>query len=279
METVLLISAGFVALIFSLPYLFKFALETNALQPANTQLALPDFMVKKHHNANIFQYESLFLKTGIAVAVLYFIIIFSLLFYTKKIELPVPGNGNLEEIDIIDAPVTYAEQKTPPPAIKPEMKSPEIKIILADKEAETSKEEKIITEEINEHKTVESNTRFVVPVEEEKINEAPVPIYVLTEKPEYPGGEKALLKFLAECPFSEVCKENDITGTVHIGFTISKTGEVKDLKVLRSPNKCFDATVLNHMKKMKVWIPGKQNGKPVNVTFQVPLQFTLNSGR
>jgi protein TonB len=64
-----------------------------------------------------------------------------------------------------------------------------------------------------------------------------------------------------------------------VGFTISKTGEVKDLKILRSPNKCFDATVLNHMKKMKVWTPGKQNGKPVNVTFQVPLPFTFNSNR
>ncbi len=279
METFMLISAGFVALVFSLPYLFKFALDARLLQPSGQQVVLPDFMVKKHNSANVLQYENIFLKTGIAIAVLYFIIIFSLLFYTKNVELPIPGNGRLEEIDIIDMPVTYTQQQTPPPALKPEIKSPEINIVLADNETETTKEDKIISEEIDEHKTVESNVQFVVPVDEETINEAPLPIYMLTEAPEYPGGDKALLKFLAQCPFSEVCKENDIAGTVHVGFTISKTGEVKDLKILRSPNKCFDATVLNHMKKMKVWTPGKQNGKPVNVTFQVPLQFAFNSNR
>jgi hypothetical protein len=77
--------------IFSLPYLFKFALDARLLQPSAQQVVLPDFMVKKHNNANVLQYENIFLKTGIAIAVLYFIIIFSLMFYTKNVELPLHG--------------------------------------------------------------------------------------------------------------------------------------------------------------------------------------------
>jgi protein TonB len=276
METVFIISASFVATIALLVQAIKYWLDSKTTVPlAIAQNHAFSSIQKKYPHADLTNYEGLFLKTGFVVTIVYCIIIFSLMFYQTKLVLP-PTTTPVDEIDIIDMPVTYIEKKEIPPVIKPEMKTPEVNIVLVDKEVEATKEDKLTNEEIDETTTTENTTRFVVPIEDEMINEAPVPLYMLTEKPEYPGGENALLKFIAQCPFSNVCKENDISGVVHVGFTISKTGEVKDLKILRSPNKCFEAEVLNHMKKMRVWTPGKQNGKPVNVTYHVPLQFTLN---
>lgn len=98
------------------------------------------------------------------------------------------------------------------------------------------------------------------------------------QMPEYPGGMKALFKYLGsnvKYPV-EAIKEN-IQGRVIVGFVINKDGSFSDVKVLRPVNKYLDAEALRVVKSMPKWKPGKQNGKEVRVSYNVPINFNLKS--
>lgn len=252
----------------------KFWLDSKITMPlAYAQNELPNALQKKYPCADLTNYEGLFLKTGFVVTIVYCIIVFSLTFYETKFVLP-PNTTPIDEIDIIEMPVTYVEQKEIPPVIKPEMKTPEVNIVLVDKDVEATKDDKLIKEEVDDKTTVENNTRFVVPIEEEEKDEI-MPFVLVQDKPEFPGGEAVLQQYLSKCEYSRFCKENEIEGTVTVGFTIDKKGAVTNVKILRSPDKCLNTAALNHVKNMPAWTPGKQRGKPVSVTYAVPLKFRL----
>lgn len=76
--------------------------------------------------------------------------------------------------------------------------------------------------------------------------------------PQYPGGTGALMKFLDKnIKYPEDAKIMKIEGTVVTHFVITKTGEVKNVSVLRSLSKSTDAEVVRIIKKMPKWTPGK----------------------
>ena len=275
METVFIISASFVATIALLVQAIKYWLDSKTTVPlAIAQNHAFSSIQKKYPHADLTNYEGLFLKTGFVVTIVYCIIIFSLMFYQTKLVLP-PTTTPVDEIDIIDMPVTYIEKKEIPPVIKPEMKTPEVNIVLVDKEVEATKEDKLTKEEIDETTTTETaGAGFAIAIENEETDEI-MPFVLVEDKPLFPGGDEGLQQYLARCPYTTICKENDIEGTVTVGFTIDKKGNVTDVKILRSPDKCLNAAALNHVKKMPAWTPGKQREKPVSVTYSVPLKFRL----
>jgi protein TonB len=276
MEKVLIISAGFVAFIALLQFGIKWMFDSPAFQLSLANNELPATLNKKYSYADMKQYEGIFLRVGLAVTIIYCIILFSLLFYYKK-EVVINYGSGIEEIDIIEAPTTYIEKKVVPPALKPEIKTPEVKIVLVDKDIVETKEDKIITDEIDENKSIEFvSTNNKVNIEEEEIIEN-LPFVLVQDKPEFPGGEAALLDYLSKIKFPPFALENQIEGTVTIGFTIDKTGKVTDVKILRSPDKNLNASALNHVKNMPLWSPGKQRGKPVSVTYAVPIKFVLRN--
>jgi protein TonB len=275
MEKVLIISAGFLAFIALLQFGIKWMFDSPAFQLSLANNELPATLNKKYSFADMKQYEGIFLRVGLAVTIIYCIILFSLLFYYKK-EVVVNYGSGIEEIDIIEAPTTYIEKKVVPPALKPEIKTPEVKIVLVDKEVIETKEDKIITEEINEQKTIETGfTGNKIKIEEEEVIEN-LPFVLVEVKPEFPGGEAGLLGYLGQIKYPLFAVDNEIEGTVIVGFTIDKTGHATDVKILRSPDKSLNAAALNHVKNMPAWTPGKQRGKPVSVTYSVPIKFILN---
>ena len=106
------------------------------------------------------------------------------------------------------------------------------------------------------------------PVEEEK------PYQAVEQMPQFPGGEAALLKFINEkIKYPIPAQEAGIQGRVVVRFVVSKTGEIKDVTVLRSVESSLDKEAVIQM--MPKWIPGKQNGNNVAVYFTVPVVFKL----
>jgi TonB family protein len=96
--------------------------------------------------------------------------------------------------------------------------------------------------------------------------------------PEFPGGEQVLLDYLSNnLKYPAYERENDIEGTVYVGFTIDELGGVINPKILRSvPGSVnFDAEVLRVIKNMPRWKPAKQNGKPVKATYSLPVRFRI----
>ena len=99
---------------------------------------------------------------------------------------------------------------------------------------------------------------------------------VVEVDPEFPGGEEALYKYLAEnIKYPEKAKNNKVEGRVYITFVIEKDGTVSDAKVLRSVNEELDAEALRVINAMPKWKPGMQQGVPVRVQYNIPITFKL----
>lgn len=103
-------------------------------------------------------------------------------------------------------------------------------------------------------------------------------VYVVVEKmPEFPGGQRALFKYLAETvKYPILAQENKIQGTVMVSFVINKDGSIVDVEVAKSGGDAsLDKEAVRVIKSMPKWIPGKNKGKLVRVKYTLPVNFRL----
>ena len=104
-----------------------------------------------------------------------------------------------------------------------------------------------------------------------------MPLTIVEERPTFPGGTEALLKFLrANVKYPPIAKEAGITGTVLISFLIGKDGSISNIKVLNSIGGGCNEEAIRVVSIMPKWIPAKQKGKPIRTQFQIPLFFFLS---
>lgn len=94
--------------------------------------------------------------------------------------------------------------------------------------------------------------------------------------PEFVGGEQALFKYLGEnIKYPKNCKEEGIEGIVYVTFIVNKEGEIKDTKILRGVHEDLDAEAMRVISSMPDWNPGSQDGKKVNVVYNIPINFKM----
>ncbi|MDR2009595.1 MAG: energy transducer TonB [Bacteroidales bacterium] len=114
-----------------------------------------------------------------------------------------------------------------------------------------------------------------VPAFEEEITE-PVAFSTADEKPEFPGGDIALMKFISEnTEYPQGSKENGIYGRVFAEFTIDSNGKVKDITIVKGLDPAIDAEVVRVISILPDWKPGKVRGKAVPVKYIIPVSFKL----
>ena len=102
------------------------------------------------------------------------------------------------------------------------------------------------------------------------------PFLVVEQMPEFPGGDLALRKFLANSvKYPVIAQENGIQGKVFINFVVDKNGGISNVKVFRGVDPSLDKEAVRVVKAMPKWIPGKQGGQPVRVSYTVPINFVL----
>ena len=98
--------------------------------------------------------------------------------------------------------------------------------------------------------------------------------------PEFPGGEEAQRKFLAEnLRYPQEAREQGIEGKVVVKFTLSdETGEVQNPRVVRSVHPALDAEALRLVKAMPRWtVAGDPDkGKLKSVEIEMPIEFKLD---
>lgn len=100
--------------------------------------------------------------------------------------------------------------------------------------------------------------------------------FIVEEMPEFPGGEEALRKFIAQhIDYPDIAQENGIQGKVYVSFVVSADGSVKNAKIARGVDPVLDQEALRVVNTMPRWAPGKQRGKAVNVSYTVPISFKL----
>jgi outer membrane biosynthesis protein TonB len=101
--------------------------------------------------------------------------------------------------------------------------------------------------------------------------------------PEYPGGMKELMGYLANSlKFPEIAKEEDVAARVLVQFVIGKDGSINDVNTVhvssekKISEKCKQALISESEKavsNMPNWTPGKQNGEDVAVKYILPITY------
>ncbi len=224
--------------------------------------------IKKSPKVDLEKKRSLFFQVGLFITLVLVLFAFEL-----KI---VPGDGsgfvveNSGPIEEEIIPITKQEEiKTPPPPPPPVTDVLEI----VENNQEIQNEVKIESTE------ADANTQIQAPVEvqQEEETEEVINFYVIEEKPEFPGGEAAMFQWISKnIKYPEIAKENGIQGKVFVQFVIGKDGKVTDVQVVRGVDPSLDKEAVRVILSMPAWKPGKQRGKPVRVSFQLPINFKLN---
>ncbi len=184
------------------------------------------------------------------------------------------------------------------PEIEPEQEIAQQKVtelaIVADekvKEEPKSQTELEKTEEVFTAKNVESdNTNRAAlenlnkqvkidvpePKKEEKKPEKEEVFKSVEQMPTFPGGDAALMKWLSShIQYPTMAQENNVQGRVVVQFVVTKTGQVGEVKVVRSVDKDLDREAVRVCKSLPKFVPGRQNGQAVNVWYTLPVTFKL----
>jgi len=106
-------------------------------------------------------------------------------------------------------------------------------------------------------------------------------VYKVVEKmPSYKGGDEARIKFLVgNIKYPEEAMKNRIQGKVFVNFIVRTDGSVTDVNILRGIRGGCDEEAMRVVKMMPAWNPGMEKGKPVDVLFNLPIKFALDSGK
>jgi len=117
------------------------------------------------------------------------------------------------------------------------------------------------------------------PPPKEKEPEEPEIFTIVEEMPEFPGGQAALFKFLAEnTKYPAMARENGIEGTVFVGFVVMEDGTISNVQIKRGlpgGGAGCDEEAIRVVKTMPKWKAGKQRGKAVRVAYTLPFKFKL----
>lgn len=178
------------------------------------------------------------------------------------------GAGDLGDLVIeepVEVEVPQTEQKVQPPPPPP---PPQLEVVEDDEMVE---EDDIQSTEVNQ------DTKIDIPVIEPEEGPAEPEIFtVVEEMPTFPGGDQALLEYMAKnTKYPPLARENGLSGIVVVTFVVDERGNINNVQVLRGIGGGCDEEAIRVVKSMPAWKPGKQRGMPVRVQYNLPFRFTL----
>ncbi|MCQ2251975.1 MAG: energy transducer TonB [Bacteroidales bacterium] len=97
--------------------------------------------------------------------------------------------------------------------------------------------------------------------------------FIVEDMPEFPGGDVALRKYIAENFRYPENVEPRVNPTVFVKFVVDEYGRVTDPEILRGAGELFDKEALRLVSTLPIWKPGRIRGKPVKVSQVVPVKF------
>ncbi|WP_394699853.1 energy transducer TonB [uncultured Draconibacterium sp.] len=169
-------------------------------------------------------------------------------------------------------PITREQEVKPPPPPPPPKVIEVLNIVDDDVEIEDELE---IEDTEADDETVIDVAPVIETAEEEEEEEAQV-FFIVEDMPEFPGGDLALRKYIANAiKYPVIAQENGIQGKVYVTFVVGKTGQVTNASIARGVDPSLDKEALRVVNALPPWKPGKQRGKPVNVSYTVPINFVL----
>ena len=105
-----------------------------------------------------------------------------------------------------------------------------------------------------------------------------IPFQQVAQKPGFNGGDaNEFSKYVAQnVVYPESCRQSKIEGRVTLEFTVTETGKVADIKILRSVNDDLDREAVRVIAQSPLWTPGRdENGEIVPVKYVFPVIFKI----
>ena len=222
---------------------------------------------KKSPKANLENKKLMFTQIGLIISLLVAWLAFEHKSYDKR-EID-PSLLNREVVvDEEMVEITKQEEQKPQPVEVPKQTT-QLEIVQDDVETEDIE----INADVEQNEVIEE---YVAPeVVEEEVVEQEI-FQIVEEMPSYPGGEKALLEYVAKnIKYPQIARETGIQGRVFVGFVVEPDGSVSNVKILRGIGGGCDEEAMRVIKSLPKWKPGKQRGKAVRVSYQIPVVFKL----
>ncbi len=224
---------------------------------------------KKSSKVDLENKRNMFLLLGLVVALGIILVAFE--YKTSPMKTDMLGQLQIQDIEEEIIPVTREQQVKPPPPPPPQVV--EVMNIV-------NNEEVIIDELEIENTEITGNMIFdvapVVQTTKEEEEDGTQIFSIVEEMPEFPGGDRALLQFIANTiKYPVVAQENGIQGRVYVNFVVNVDGSVSEPRITRSVDPSLDKEALRVIGLLPTWKPGKQRGKAVRVSYNVPIYFQL----
>ena len=190
----------------------------------------------------------------------------------------VPEENQIKQIEVPPPPELKATVAFTPPVITKDENIRDDELLMTQQElTETTAAISVATVEGSAEGTVDIADLMdhKVIVEEEKKLEI---YHHVEEMPHFPGGEQAMTKWLREnIIYPQIATEQGITGRVSLRFVVKPDGSIEEVEVTKSLDPSCDKEAIRAVKKMPKWVPGRQNGNPVYVYFNLPVYFLLQN--
>lgn len=231
---------------------------------------------KKNPEADLERFRGMFFQAGLVIALIISIV---------AIQWDSGGDdlANLGELEVaVDdeiIPITQRQTAPPPPPPPP---PPEVIEVVED-DVELEEELEIQSTETDETEEVE-----VIEMEEEVSDEV-LSFAVVESVPVFPGCESAstneekkacfqrqILKYVSKnFNFPEMARQMGIQGRVYVNFVIEKNGSISNVEVVRGVDPLLDDEAARVVKTLPKMTPAKQRGKPVRMSFTLPINAKL----
>ena len=221
---------------------------------------------KKSPKANLENKKLMFTQIGLIISLAIIWAVFEYKSYNKReLSFDVRATEVVEE-EMVE--ITKQEQKPQP--VEVPKQTTQIEIVKDDVEVEDDVE---IDANVDQNEVI---VEYVAPeVEDEEIVEQEI-FMVVEEMPEFPGGVAKLGDYLAKnIKYPQMARESGVQGRVFINFVIEPDGHVSNVKVMRGIGAGCDEEAVRVVKSMPKWKPGKQRGKAVRVSYNLPVNFQL----
>lgn len=226
--------------------------------------------LKKSPKADLENKRSIFVQLGLVLALA--ICLYGFEATTKVSQVDSLGALADQAVEEEIIPVTRQDEVKPPPPPPP----PKVvdMLVIVDDNTDIQDELEIEDSEVNDKTAITAVMQVQTAKEEEK-EDTPV-FFIVEDMPEFPGGQLALRKFIAlAVKYPVIAQENGIQGKVFVNFVVAKDGSVTNAKIARGVDASLDKEALRVVNSLPKWKPGKQGGKPVRVSYTVPINFQL----
>lgn len=209
----------------------------------------------------------MFMQIGLIISLLIAWMAFEYKSYDKRVIDP----SLLRQTEVLDeemVEITKQDEPKPQPVEVPQQTT---QIEIVDDNVET--QDLNINAEVEQNEVIEEYVP--VEVEEDEVVEQEI-FQIVEEMPSFPGGDQKMMEYVAKnIKYPQIARETGVQGKVFVNFVVEPDGSVSNVKILRGIGGGCDEEAMRVVKSMPKWKPGKQRGKPVRVSYNLPVNFRL----